>query len=634
VLSSSQLQSPGAPSASNPAAQRGGDPLPYLLGSSTPRELRYRLSVSATELTLIQAQTLSRHLGALPGPAVPLRVGIVHTYTSDLLDPWLRFEALLQGLAPDIYHAPYGVTAQAGEIDPRLAAHAPDITLLMMRWEDIDPDLARPLSLLDGPGRIQLAERVVVQLVALLGKYRANLSGQAVLTLLPSLGPPGLGEYDSRSEASEGGWRAGVKTTLAAQLRDNLPGAHLLDLDESLMQIGRQRFFDLRFWYSARFPFAPIAARELARRVVALGAVIKLPKAKVIALDADNTLWGGTIGEDGMNGIALGPDYPGNAYLAFQRRLLDFQQRGFVLALCSKNNPEDLLEVLREHPHQILKEEHFAALRVNWAPKPENLRSLAEELNLNLDSFIFVDDSAHECLAVQSELPGVEVVKTPERPQDIASCLDRVARLEVLALTDEDRQKTLLYKQESRRRDLAESNSSPENYLKSLDMRMRIRFDDESALARLAQLTQKTNQFNLTTRRYGETEVLGFMNADDWLVAHFSLADIFGDSGIVGLALIRVGADATAALDTFLMSCRVIGREAESAFLDALLRTLQRRGVRSLRARYLPTAKNKLVEDFLPRHGFVLQEDGGYSRDLSAAPPADESAHPIRIDLP
>jgi len=302
--------------------------------------------------------------------------------------------------------------------------------------------------------------------------------------------------------------------------------------------------------------------------------------------------------------------------------------------MCSKNNPEDVLEVLRNHPHQLLREEHFASIRVNWDPKPENLRSLAEELNLNLESFIFVDDSDHECLAVQSELRDVEVVKTPERPQDIASCLDRVARLEVLALTEEDRRKTSLYVQERKRRDLAAASPVAGDYLKSLNMRMRIRIDDPSALARLAQLTQKTNQFNLTTRRYTEAQVREFIEASDWLVAHFSLLDTFGDAGIVGLALIRLKSDTAAILDNFLMSCRVIGREAESAFLEALLRTLRERGVTSLTAHYLPTAKNKLVQHFLPQHGFVLQEDGAYLRDLEVAPPADESAFPIRVDLP
>ncbi len=606
------------------------DPLPALLASTSRTELRAKLA-GGVPLSLPQAQKLQAHLRGLIEPTRPLRVGVVHTYTSDLLDPWLHLEASLQGLALDLYHAPYGVTLQEARPGSALDAFAPDLTLLLLRWEDLHPQLAQPLAVLDAAGRAQLADAAVEHLAALLGQLRATVGGHLLLSLLPALTTPGLGHFDATAEASEAAWRAAAKARIAARLRDAVPGSSLLDLDEVLLQLGREQFFDARFWYSARFPFAPRAARELARRVAAVGAVQQHPKAKVLVLDADNTLWGGIIGEDGRDGIALGPDYPGNCYVDFQRRLLDYQQRGFLLALCSKNNPDDALEVLRSHPHQLLRESHFAAMRINWEPKPHNLRSLAEELNLGLDSFVFVDDSHHECMAVRTELPQVEVVQTPSRPVDVPHCLERVARLEVLSLTSEDRDKTRMYVQERQRKELAATSADPAAYLASLQMRMRIGVDDAAPLSRLAQLTQKTNQFNLTTRRYDEVEVARRIAAPDWLVAHFSLADIFGDSGIVGLAMIAVEGD-TALLDSFLMSCRVIGREAESAFLEALLRVLQARGVVRLYAEYLPTAKNKLVENFLPEHGFTQQPDGRWLRDL-AAPIAAAQMRPIAVEL-
>jgi FkbH-like protein len=608
------------------------DPLAALLETTTRAALRQRLAQAAPELGLPQVRKLHDHLAALPEPATPIRVGVVHTYTSDLLDPWLRFEAQLQGLEADIYHAPYGFTEQAAQAGSELAGHAPDLTLVLMRWDDLHPDLARPLGALDAAHRGRLADEIGARAYGLLSRMRAAVPGQILLAPLPPLAAPGLGEYDSHSEASEAAFRATLRSALAQRLRDGVPAARLLDLDESLLELGRRRFFDLRLWYSARFPFSSLAAKELARRVMAIGAAIKLPRAKAIVVDADNTLWGGIIGKDGIEGIALGPDYPGNLYVAFQRRLLDFQQRGFVLAICSKNNHDDLMQVLREHPHQVLREERFAAIRVNWEPKPENLRSLAAELNFGLESFVFVDDSDHECHAVRSELPQVEVVRTPARLLDLPACLDRIARLEVLQVTEEDRNKTRLYAEQRRRRDLAVQTSDVATYLASLEMRMRVRFDDAAALARLAQLTQKTNQFNLTTRRYSESDLRGYLDADDWLVAHFSLADVFGDNGIVGLALLRIGTDASAEIDTFLMSCRVIGRGVESAFLDAVLRRLRARGVLHVDARFLPTAKNKLAENFLPQHGFARDAGDVYRRDLEAAPPADARAHPIGID--
>ncbi|MDZ7782392.1 MAG: HAD-IIIC family phosphatase [Halioglobus sp.] len=319
---------------------------------------------------------------------------------------------------------------------------------------------------------------------------------------------------------------------------------NFLDLEQLLARVGRDHFFDARLWYSSVFPFSPDGCLALATAISDLLASLCHKRAKVIAMDADNTLWGGVIGEDGLNGIALGPDHPGRAYLDFQKRVLGLQQRGFILALCSKNNPEDVEEVFREHPHEVLKHEHFAAERVNWLPKPDNLKSLAQELNFGLDSFIFVDDSDHECAAVRHALPEVEVVKVPARATEIPFFLDAVARLEITSLTSEDLRKTAMYAQERQRKSqleqLAAGGGTVDEHLQSLDMRMRIAVDDDSVLPRLAQLTQKTNQFNLTTRRYSEQDMASKLRCDKIAVYHFSLADRFGDSGVVGLAIVEL----------------------------------------------------------------------------------------------
>ncbi len=355
----------------------------------------------------------------------------------------------------------------------------------------------------------------------------------------------------------------------------------------------------------------------------------------MIAVDADNTLWGGVIGEDGVNGIALGPDYPGNAYVAFQRRLLDLQQRGFILVLCSKNNPADVAEVLERHPHQILRSHHFSAQRVNWETKPRNLESLADELKLGLDSFIFIDDSEYECTLVRGELPAVEVILAPKNPIELTRCLDRVARLEVLSLTAEDRAKAQMYAEESQRHELeleyTRSGHDLGAYLRSLKMKMQARIDDDSQVTRLAQLTQKTNQFNLTTRRYTEQRIQEFIDSPDHLVGHFSLTDIFGNSGVVGLLIIHREGGCTALLDTFLMSCRVIGRQAESAFFEAIMRLLAAEGIAEIRAEFLPTGKNVLARDFLSQHGFEQTSDLRYRRLFAAQPPRPADEYPIDI---
>lgn len=608
-----------------------------LLTTPTRAALAALASATRGPLTLPQGRQVAAHAASLGPAAHQLRLGIVHTYTSNLLDPWLALEAALQGIDLNTYHAPHGVTVQEAQPESGLVHHAPDLTLLLLQPRDLHPELNQPLSALDRAGQDRLRKEVLGQVERIVSAFRAQPVGQIVLTLLPPILGPGLGIFDGQSELSEKAWWATLKAEIGALLRNSMRACLLLDLEDVQKETGTRGFFDRRFWYSAQFPFAVEAARELARRVVGIGALLKFPRAKVIALDADNTLWGGVIGEDGMEGIALGPDYPGNCFVDFQRRLLDLQQRGFILVLCSKNNPADLDEVLERHPHQVLKAEHFAARRVNWTPKPDNLAALAEELNLGLDSFIFVDDSDHECAAVRLKYPQVEVIQTPARAVDVPGCLEHVARLEVLSLTAEDRAKTQLYAQERRRREAGvnlTAGGDLKDYLASLAMKMTIGLNAKAHLVRQAQLTQKTNQFNLTTRRYDENQMSGFIESPDWLVAHFSLADTFGDSGVVGLALLRLDEGAhSAELDTFLMSCRVIGRQAEGAFLQALLRQLAARGVGRVSAQFRATAKNELAKNFLLEQGFQPTDEGHFERDLRQAPPAAESAFPIAVKL-
>jgi FkbH-like protein len=588
-------------------------------------------------LSLPEARAITEQALGLAGQAREFRLAIVHTYTSELLDPWLEFAAALQGFTLAAYHAPYGMLLQEAEPGSALLAHAPDATWFMLQRADLHPALAAPIAALDAAQLRALRAQCQARVQEIVSPFRARATGRLIVSLLAAPTAPALGLFDAQAEASERRWWSALDADIAAWLRESVPASTLLDLDELAGEIGQRRFYDLRYWYSSRFPFTPEAAAELARRVVAIGSAAKTPRAKVIVLDADNTLWGGVIGEDGIDGIALGPDYPGNAYVEFQRRLLGFQQRGLLLAMCSKNNAADVDEVLRDHPHQLLRDEHFAAMRVNWVSKADNLVSLAEELNLGLDAFVFVDDSDHECAEVRARLPQVEVVQVPKRAIDIPACLDHVARLEILALTAEDAGRTAMYAQERQRQSLiggaAQAGADAASHLERLGMRMRIAFAPTSHVQRLAQLTQKTNQFNLTTRRYDEQRMRAFIDDEaNWLVADFSLADRFGDSGIVGLALVRIDGR-RAEIDTYLMSCRVIGRCAGEAFLQAVLRELARRGVDEVVADHLPTAKNQLVANFLPGQGFTRRDDGRWHRSLRTRPPEPAAAFPIAIEI-
>ena len=610
-----------------------------LLSITDRAQLAQSVLALPAPLSLPDLRQIAEHAAALTPAPQTLRVGFVHSYTSELLTPWLEVAGQLHGLQVEAYHAPYGVLLGEATADAGLVAHRPDITVLMLQRHDLHPALLAPIAAAEPAQSARILDEALSQARELVRAFRALPVGLLVVSILPPQAGPGLGLHDVQAERSERRFWDGFSARLGDWLREEVPSSLLLDLDALVAEVGKRRAMDARHWLTARYPFSAEGSLELALRLASIGRVVKTPRAKVLVLDADNTLWGGVVGEDGLDGIALGPDYPGNAYVAFQRRILDLQQRGFILAMCSKNNDADVIEVMERHPHQVLKAQHFVARRVNWEPKPANLASLAEELNLGLDSFVFVDDSDHECAAVRARWPQVEVVQVPKRPQDVPGCLDRVARLEVLSITAEDRAKTAMYQAERQRQEIlgqaGAAAGGDGGHLHRLGMQMQLRLDARRNVARLAQLTQKTNQFNLTTRRYDESQVVSFMDADDWLVVDFSLADVYGDSGIVGLALARVLPGGEAELDTFLMSCRVIGRCAEDAFMLGLLQQLQARGVRRVLARYLPTPKNVLVKDLLPRLGFAPHADASdavFLRDLDSNPPVLPENFPIRME--
>ena len=608
------------------------NPIEEASRASGRRALLDALRPACPSLTLPDIKRLTQLLHSFQETGQPLKTAVVHTYTTELLRPYWAFETALQGFELGMYEAPYGSILQELQPDSALLALKPDVTYFFLRWEDLNPRLGQPLPALSRADQKTVTEDSIDYLLTVLGRFRQKVPGLLVLTLLPRFSGPVLGNYDAMVADSEASYRAGFKTLLTARIRESLPGVCFDDFDTLVEDIGRRQLFDPRLWLAARFPFSVFGAQAVVERLVCYAVLLKQPKVKCIVVDADNTLWGGIVGEDGPTGIALGPEYPGSAYCAFQKRLLEFQQRGLLLAMCSKNNPQDVMEILTKHPHQILRGQHFAALRINWQSKTDNLREIAEELNIGLESFVFVDDSPHERHSVRQQLPQITVVGIPEQLADLPFCLDHLPQLEIMSLTQEDRQRTELYAQEGQRRQLALVSRSLDEYLASLHMIMVIGLDDHRHVARIAQLTQRTNQFNLTTHRYTEGEVQRFISEPDWLVAHFSLSDIFGDSGLVGVALVRGLSIHTAEVDTFLMSCRVIGRQAETAFLHHLLKILSQRGISSVRASYIPTAKNEMVKDFWLKHGFATASQNAYEIDLREWSPPISPLVDVRVD--
>ena len=386
-------------------------------------------------------------------------------------------------------------------------------------------------------------------------------------------------------------------------------------------------------WYLGGLRFSQQGERAIVRELRRIRNALAGPRKKLLALDLDNTLWGGVVGEDGMGGLDLAPTGSGARYYDFQKRVRDLRNMGVLLAVVSKNTPQDALDAIRTHPHMLLREDDFVSLMINWQPKPENLRQIAATLNIGLDSFVFIDDSPIERESVRTALPEVAVPDFPSDTSTLESFISDMSRDFFLLprATDEDADKTEMYRAEAKREGEKTNFGTLEDFLASLDMELTLSPLSARDIPRAAQLTQKTNQFNTTTRRYTEAD-LARMSADpSWFIRIGSLRDRFGDLGQILLLIARIEGE-KATIDTFLMSCRTMGRGVENAAVAEIESELEENGVDRIEAIYIPTPKNSPVADLWPRMGYVPVSGAGdgrrYVRDLRET--VDESGADVR----
>ncbi len=416
---------------------------------------------------------------------------------------------------------------------------------------------------------------------------------------------------------------------LNAQLRAAMPaGSHFVPLEEISGTLGRSRFYDLRRMYWTKQPFSESGLMNLCEHVIAgLRALISGPR-KVLVLDLDNTIWGGVVGETGPLGVELGDSPRGEAFRQFQRHVKALTRRGVLLAVCSKNNAEDARECFRQNPDMVLKFEDFAHFVANWEPKTTGLREIAETLRLGLDSFVFFDDSPFEREMVRQAMPDVAVVDVPEDPSDYVRALQEGLWFESCALTDEDRKRSHLYQAEAEHRAARKDAEGLDDYLASLDMLATVRLIDTKDIQRVVQLLGKTNQFNLTTRRHTLEELRELLSRPGTIGLSLRLVDRLADHGLVAVALgvkVPYTGASTMEIDSFLMSCRVIGRTVEAHLLQVLLDRAHAAGYRQVIGRYLPTRKNHLVASFFEQMGFApIETDDRAGRCFELKLPAPD----------
>jgi len=572
----------------------------HAFGVATSDDLRQAVQEAREYDFLAQAARLHQKLlrERRPEGLRRVRVALLSSSTANFLAPLLALACFRDGLDAEVYVGPYGNYRQEiMDEQSGLYAFKPDVVVIATHWRDADlPALAD-----DPEPLVEERARAVRDLWELL------LSRRTCSIIQHGFDLPAADSYGHLASALKGG-RVAMLRLLNRRLAElTSPEVAILDLDTASAFVGRARWSDDALWHAAKqHPSAEGLPFLADRQVALLRAALGLTK-KVLAVDLDNTLWGGVIGEDGLGGIAVGPPSAlGEAHAALQRYLRELRERGILLGVSSKNNDADARLPFERHDGMVLKLDDFAVFRANWLDKPTNLRQMAISLNLGLDSFVLLDDNPAERALVRERLPEVAVPELGSDPATFAAALDRHGYFEAWSLSAEDRSRHRSYRTNVAREELRASATSVEEFLGSLQMVCECAPFDELVLPRVVQLLGKTNQFNVTTRRHNEAQVRRIMTSEGWWTQYFKLRDRFGDHGLIGLLVARDAGEEprTWEIDTWLMSCRVIGRKMEDFMITTLIEEARRAGVRLLRGVYIPTDKNVLVKGLFTTMGF------------------------------
>lgn len=381
----------------------------------------------------------------------------------------------------------------------------------------------------------------------------------------------------------------------------------LIDIDKVIAFISIEKSIDLRYYYSSKTLYSIEFYKRYFEYIKPIFLATNGKMKKALIFDCDNTLWKGILGEDGFDKIMI--------FREIQFLALQLANKGVILGLCSKNNPQDVDEVLEKHPDMILRDENIVIKKVNWEDKAINLKAIAKELNIGLDSLVFVDDSNFEVNLIREELPMIKVFQVPTKDYEYAMMIREITNLFYNPKeTKEDLEKVKMYKTQVVRAKEEQNIGNIEEYLKSLELCITLYIDDVSEIVRISQMTQKTNQFNLTTKRYTENDIENFIKDENKMVLAIGVSDKFGDNGIVGLAILEYQND-TAFIDTLLMSCRVLGRNIEYKFMDIIVDILKEKSISEIKSKYLKTLKNEQVTDLYDRYGFeIIDQDDNQTR--------------------
>jgi FkbH-like protein len=536
-----------------------------------------------------------------------LKVAILSSFTLNGLNETLHVKCSELGIRYQSYVADYNQYNQE-LLNPKSDYYrfSPDITFLIIDIRSFLGDYFYNPYTISDDDRKSLAKEKIAELENLIKNFQNHSKSKLVISNfnIPSYSSNGILELKSKFGFHE--MIEEINSSLQ-NISKNNNSIFIYNFIRFVSKFGEKNIFDYRQFYlgdiQIALNFIPLFADELMSYLKPMCGVNK----KCIVLDLDNTLWGGIIGEDEFDGIELGHTPNGKAFVEFQKTLLSLWNQGVILAINSKNNFDDAMKVIKEHPNQILREKNFASIQINWNDKAENLKQIADEINIGLNSIVFFDDDKLNQERIKKEFPEVLTPELPNDPSQFVPILEDLNDFNVFQRTIEDKKRGEMYSQQRERKDLERNISNIDDFLKELDIKVKLKKSNEFLIPRISQLTLKTNQFNLTTRRYHEEEIRTFSNDITFSVGCAQVLDKFGDNGITGVYIIKKS-EKFWLIDTFLLSCRILGRGVENAILSQILIDAKTNGIEEIRAEFIPTQKNKPAEDFLFNYGFKKQD--------------------------
>ena len=535
-----------------------------------------------------------------------LKVAILSSFTLNGLSEILHVKSSELGIRYQSYLGGYNqYNQELLDSQSEYYKFSPDVTFLILDIRNfLGENFHFPYNISDNERKLLVNEKIN-QIENIIKCFEKNLNSKLIITNfnIPSYSPNGITETKSDFGFHE------MIEELNRSLR-NISKTHssvyIYDFNHFVSKYGEKNIFDYRQFHVGDIQIALNFIPSFAYYLMSYIKPITGTNKKCIVLDLDNTLWGGIIGEDGFDGIELGHSSNGKAFVDFQKELLSLWNHGIILAINSKNNFDDAMKVINEHPNMILRKKNFASIQINWDDKAQNLKQIAEEINIGLNSIAFFDDDKINRERIKQEFPEVLTIEVPDDPSQFSLILKNLNDFNVLQRTDEDIKRGQMYAQQRERKELEKSISNLDDFLEQLDIKVKMKNSSEFLIPRISQLTLKTNQFNLTTRRYQEEEIRNFTNDHKFIVGCAQVLDKFGDNGITGVYIINKQ-DKIWSIDTFLLSCRIMGRGVENGILSQILIDAKHNGVEEIRANFIPTQKNKPAENFLPY--FVFQKE-------------------------